>query len=405
VTENSPSPTAVVIGAGPYGLAVGAHLRGLGVETRVFGEPLESWRRNMPVGMFLKSEPHASSMSAPHPGYRLEDYCRSVGAHYPGWDEAVPIQLFVDYGRWFQEQLVPLESGRISCVTRSGDGFDVVLDSGERLRPRTVVMAAGHTRYAHVPGNLGGLADAEKLPTPLVSHTKHHDDLSTFAGKSVAVVGRGQSALESAALLHEAGARPHLLVRADKVLWAGPPPPEPRPMSQRLLKPPSGLGPGWSHYGSERGAGVIRLLPKRTRLALVRIVLGPAGAWWLRERVEGVVPIRTDTEIVAAQERDGQADLTLRTATGTDRLTVDHVLLATGYKVDVDRLEFLDPALRNAVARVEGFPALDSGFQSTVPGLYFSGLSSAATFGPLMRFVCGTDFAAPRLARSVADRG
>ncbi len=398
------APIAVVIGAGPYGLAVAAHLRGAGVTTRVFGEPMESWRSHMPVGMFLKSEPSASSISAPEPGYRLEDYCRSIGVRPLRDDEAVPIDLFVAYGRWFQTQLVPVEPARVASVSTASDGFDVAVDTGERITTRNVVVATGHVRHARVPAALRGLAGDGSGP-PLVSHTCDHADLSRFAGSSVAVVGAGQSALESAALLREAGAEPHLIVREAKVLWAGPPEPEPRPLRHRLLKPGSPLGPGWSHVASQRGAFAVRFLPERARLRLLKIILGPAGAWWLHDRVDGVVDVRTSTEIVSATARAGRVDLSLRTATGTASLTVDHVLAATGYSVDLDRLDFLDPALRETITRVDGFPALHAGFESSVPGLYFAGLSSAATFGPMMRFVCGTDFAAPRLAAAVAARG
>jgi cation diffusion facilitator CzcD-associated flavoprotein CzcO len=400
VNANS-SPSAVVVGAGPYGLAVAAHLLDLGVRVRVFGEPMDAWRHNMPKGMFLKSEPAASSLSAPRSGYRLEDYCASIGVTRLREDQAVPIDLFVRYGRWFQEQLVPIEQERVERVRAAGDGFEVTLGSGEVFQTRSVVMAAGHLQFTYVPPELVALAGGEPLPTPAVSHSSQHADLSMFAGCDVAVV---QSALESAALLHESGAGVHLVVRAPRVLWAGPPALE-RTWRDKLLKPGSGLGPGWSHFGSERGAGLIRLLPERTRLAIFKAVLGPAGAWWLHDRVEKVVEIRTSQSIAAATVEGDKVVLECSAPPGApQRLVVDHVLAATGYRVDVDSIEFLDQNLRGRVDRVAGFPALSASFESSVPGLFFAGLSSAATFGPLMRFVCGTDFAAPRLARGVASR-
>jgi cation diffusion facilitator CzcD-associated flavoprotein CzcO len=402
----SNSPAAVVIGAGPYGLAVAAHLLDRGVSVRVFGEPMDAWRHNMPEGMFLKSEPSASSLSAPQPGYRLEDYCRTIGVPPLREDQAVPIDLFVRYGRWFQEQLVPIEQQRVERVTPASNGFEIALGSGEVFTTRSVVMAAGHVQFTHVPPELRALAGGEPLPTAAVSHSSQHDDLSKFAGTDVAVVGRGQSALESAALLHESGAGVHLLVRASRVLWAGPPNLE-RTWRDKVLKPQSGLGPGWSHYGSERGAGLIRHLPAPTRLAIFRAVLGPAGAWWLHDRVEDVVEIRTSQSVAAASTEGDKVVLELAAPHGArQRLVVDHVLACTGYRVDVDSIEFLDQNLRARVDRVpaSGFPSLNASFESSVPGLFFAGLSSAATFGPLMRFVCGTDFAAPRLARGVAAR-
>jgi FAD-dependent urate hydroxylase len=402
---NAPnSPAAVVVGAGPYGLAVAAHLLDRGVSVRVFGDPMDAWRNNMPKGMYLKSEPSASSLSAPRSGYRIEDYCTTIGVTPLREDEAVPVDLFVRYGRWFQEQLVPIEQERVTNVRAMDNGFEVTLGTGEVFTTRSVVMAAGHVQFTHVPRELEALAGGEPLPTPALSHSSQHDDLSMFAGSDVAVIGRGQSALESAALLHESGAGVHLLVRAPRVLWAGPPVSE-RTWRDRLLKPKSGLGPGWSHFGSERGAGLIRYLPERTRLAIFKAVLGPAGAWWLHDRVEDVVEIRTSQSIADASVEGDKVVLELSAPHGArQRLVVDHVLAATGYRVDVDSIEFLDQNLRARVDRVVGFPALNGSFESSVPGLFFAGLSSAATFGPLMRFVCGTDFAAPRLARGVAAR-
>jgi cation diffusion facilitator CzcD-associated flavoprotein CzcO len=396
----SRSPSAVVIGSGPYGLSVAAHLRHLGVDTQVFGEPLEAWRHNMPTGMFLKSTPSASSICSPIPGYRLEDFCRAKGVRPLREDQAVPIELFIRYGRWFQEQLVPVEQQRVVSTTRAGGSYELTLESGERFRTPALVVAAGHVQFSHLPSTLRALAG--ESDSPLVTHASQHRDFSGFAGREVVVVGAGQSALESAALLHEAGAKVQLLVRESKVLWAGPPEIEPRPLKQRLLKPESPLGPGWSHVASRRGAAAIRLLPSRARLELVKRILGPAGSWWLRERVEDKVTVRTSHTIKEANRVGDRVVLVCQAPGGSVRIAADHVIAATGYKVDVDAMRFLDHSVRAGIFRVDGYPRLDESFESAVPGLFFAGLPSAATFGPLMRFVCGTDFAAPRLARGVA---
>ena len=390
--------SAVLIGAGPYGLAVGAHLRARRIPVRVFGEPMEAWRRNMPAGMFLKSTPSASSISAPDPGHSLDDYCRAKGIRPLTEAEVVPISLFVDYGLWFQDQLVPVDHDRITHVRSTGGEFEVTVSSGECLRARNVVVATGHLRYATTPPVFAS------LPADRRSHTRDHDDLSKFAGREVAVIGAGQSALESAALLREAGADVHVLVRERRVLWAGPPEVGRRTLSQKLLKPESPLGPGWSHVASHRGAGAVRLLPAAARLAMVRKILGPSGAWWLHDRVMGPIDVRTSCEVRGASVQDGRVVLDCETPDGRTRLEVDHVLAATGYRVDLEELEFLDESLRSRITRVHGFPVLRPDFASSVPGLYFAGLSSAGTFGPLMRFVCGTDFAAPRVAAGVAAR-
>ncbi|MFF4536378.1 FAD-dependent oxidoreductase [Streptomyces aureus] len=394
----------VVIGAGPYGLATAAWLSAAGTERRVFGEPMECWSANMPDGMFLKSVPAASSVSAPEAGYRLEDF-RAARGHGPVGDRyPVPVEEMIAYGRWFQERRVPeLERRRVRSIGRADGLFGVTLDSGEEFLAGRVVMATGLVPFAHEPPELTGL-----LPAELVSHTSRHHDLGRFSGQRIAVLGAGQSALESAALLHEAGAFPTVIARARSVAFGSPPDtdrPSDRPRPVRLLKPGSPLGPGWSLLACARGGGVIRHLPQDVRLRMLRSVLGPSGGWWLRERVEDRVPVLCGRGVRSAVAEDGGVRLEIE-AVGdgrrTETLRADHLLLATGYRVDVDRLTLLAPELRREVETFHGAPRLSSGFESSVPGLFFTGLAAAPTFGPVLRFVAGTGFAARRLAGAVA---
>jgi len=394
-----PAPVAVV-GAGPYGLSVAAHLKALDVPVRVLGVPMGSWRARMPVGMFLKSTPRASSIADPAGRLRLNDFRAAEGLPRVGDRYAVPLDEFVRYGEWFQRRCVPeVERAAVVRIRSAPDGFRLVLDSGEEFGSPTVVLANGFPPYARVPAELLAVADAG-----LASHTSDHPDLAKFAGQRVAVVGAGQSALESATLLHEAGAEPVLVARAQQLLFGTPPESDrsaDRPWPVRLAKPASPLGPGWSFVAFSRVPQVFRSLPDRTRANLVRTVLGPSGAWWLRPRLDGRFPVLTGHTLVAAEAAGERVRLRLHG--GSEALEVDHVLAATGYRVDVERLDLLEPALRRAVARRNaGPPRLSSGFESSVPGLYFTGLAAADSFGPMMRFVCGTGFAAARISRSVA---
>lgn len=396
-----------IVGAGPYGLSITAHLRAAGLGVRTFGDRMASWRHHMPVGMFLKSIPDASSLSAPTPGSSIFDFCNAIGSRALTDENAIPIDLFVDYGMWFAERHVPeVEPDSIVALTRAGEDFDVLLSSGEELRVHSIVLATGAIPYAYTPPELLALAsDGPSLAGPL-SHTAQHADLSTFRGRRVAIVGAGQSALESAALLTEAGADVHVLVRAPRVLWADIPDGLPDGWLYRLFKPPSALGFGWSARSMSGAPGLVRHLPAKVRLALVKSVLGPSGAWWLRDRVEGHVDIRTDVVVRSAVAvPNGGVRLALASrAGGADVLEVDHVLAATGYRVGLDSLGFLDDELRRSLRTVAGSPMLSASFESSVPGLYFSGLSAAATFGPLLRFVHGADFAARRIGAAVPDR-
>ncbi|HWM99223.1 MAG TPA: FAD/NAD(P)-binding protein, partial [Streptosporangiaceae bacterium] len=198
----------MVIGAGPYGLSVAAHLRARGVPVRVFGEVMSSWRMHMPRGMCLKSTPSASSLSTPLPGYGLADFCTAHGIPPLTGTQVVPIELFVRYGEWFQQQLVPdVETLQVRRLERMGRGYRLMLSDGDELITEVVVMASGLNGFAHVPQELATAAGQQGLkPEGLVSHSSQHRDLSRFAGRDVAVIGAGQSALESAALLHESGA-------------------------------------------------------------------------------------------------------------------------------------------------------------------------------------------------------
>ncbi|MFD4605425.1 FAD-dependent oxidoreductase [Streptomyces sp. NPDC058464] len=385
----------VVIGAGPYGLSTAAHLKARGLSVRVFGSPMASWAENMPAGMLLKSPPSASVLSAPRPGFTLDDYARQAGESRLSGHDQVPVEMFVRYGRWFAREVVPeVEQVRVLGVDRQTDGFHLKLASGEELRAAAVVVASGMDGFAHVPEPL-----AEFVPEGLVSHTSHHADLGTFAGRDVVVVGGGQSAQESTALLHESGARVQLLVRAQKLVFGAEPTPPPH------WQPDTPLGRSWGLYGVVHQAAAFRHLPAATRLRLVKRVLGPFGSWWLKPRLDGLVPVRLGEHITGARRHDG--GLLLTTGDGEGRphtVAAQHVLAATGYQVRLDGVDFLAPELRAGLARTGGFPHLDAGLQSSVPGLYFTGIQAAATFGPLLRFTCGTAFAAPRLAAAVASR-
>ncbi|MET8858708.1 NAD(P)-binding domain-containing protein [Streptomyces sp. NPDC004579] len=396
------SAPTVVIGAGPYGLATAAWLSASGTPRRVFGEPMESWHTNMPMGMYLKSVPAASSISAPESGYRLEDFRTARGRGPVGDRYPIPVEEMIAYGRWFQERRVPeLERRSVRGVEHVDGLFGVTLDSGEEFLAENVVMAAGQVPFAHEPAEL-----TSRLPGELVSHTSRHRDLSRFSGQRVAVLGAGQSALESAALLHEAGALPTVIARAPSVAFGSPPDtdrPSDRPRPVRLLKPGSPLGPGWSLLVCCHGGGAIRHLPPGLRRRLLHEVLGPSGGWWLRPRM-GDIPVLCGRTVRSSGVEDGMVRLDVVDADARTRvLRAGHLLLATGYRVDVDRLRLLAPRLRREIWTVHGAPKLSSGFESSVPGLFFTGLAAAPTFGPVLRFVAGTEFAARRVARSVAD--
>ncbi|MEV3909055.1 MULTISPECIES: FAD-dependent oxidoreductase [Streptomyces] len=390
-----------VIGAGPFGLSTAAHLRARGIPVRVFGDPMVSWRDHMPAGMLLKSTPAASSLDAPQPGHTLVDYCDAAGIPRLVTDEdIVPVETFIAYGQWFQQKLVPeLEQVRVVSVDRSEQGgFQLKLDSGESFTARAVVVATGLSGLSHLPPELAAAAPDGPAPTGPVSHSSQHHDLTRYSGKELIVVGAGQSALETAALAAEAGAQVRVVARGRGSVAFGAP-----PWQQPRLRPESPFGRAWSLWALTYYPHPYRHLPAGTRHFLVRRVLGPLGAWWLRDRFEGKVRVTEVDRILTADTSEGHPSLEVLTGTGTmDRLAADHVIAATGYRVDLAAMDFLGHELRTALAVSRGTPRLGAGYVSSVPGLYFTGLPAAASYGPVMRFVCGTEFASPRLARHLA---
>jgi Pyridine nucleotide-disulphide oxidoreductase len=387
-----------VIGAGPYGLSLAARLPSTVSSFRIFGSPMETWVRHMPDGMFLKSEGFASNIDDPDRSLTLARFCAESGREYGDKDFPIPLETFVAYGRWFQQNAVPsLEEVEVTRVARNGS-FTLELASGETVRARSVVLATGIPRFAHVPPELGA-------PRPgRILHTSEITSFETFAGQKIAVVGAGQSALEVAGLLSEHGAHPNLIVRNPSVAWNPPSEKAARPLLRRMRAPTTPLGHGWKLWACSELMPVLRLLPSSMRTRVAWEILPPAGAWWLHNRVEQRVPVSLGNRITHVAEEGDGLRITLRSGRGERDLLVDRLIAGTGYRVSLERLDFIAPELRTEVELVRGAPRLSAHFESTVRNLHFVGLAAANTFGPSMRFVCGTGFAARRVARHLASQ-
>jgi cation diffusion facilitator CzcD-associated flavoprotein CzcO len=381
-----------IIGAGPYGLMAAASLRSAdSFRIAGFGETMSFWAEQMPVGMLLRSPYVACSIGDPEGRLGLPAYEEAIGERPL---EPVPLSRFVDYGRWVQQQALPeLSSERVREVARNGNGFNLALQNGEHVHAGRVIVAAGIADFKWYPEIF------RALPQPLVSHACEHDDLGVFAGSNVLVIGGGQSALESAALLAEAGAQVEVVARAPEVFWLtrrwhhrlGP--------VSRLLYAPPDVGPaGVSWLVALPGA--FKSLPRRLQTRMARRALRPAGAGWLPPRM-GTVTITSGLSAVEASEQDGRAVVTFDDGSNRE---VDHVLLGTGYRVDVSRYPFLSRELVGQVKVANGYPVLGRGFESSVDGLHFLGAPAAWSFGPLMRFVAGTAYASRELVRGVLGR-
>jgi len=395
----SQRPEVAIVGAGPYGLSIAAHLRARGVPFRVFGRPMDTWQRHMPAGMMLKSQGFASSLDDPAGGRTLEAFCARTGVEYGEFGVPVSLATFLAYGIAFQREVVPdVDERTVVALDAARDGFALRLDDGERVDARRVVIAVGMMSFAVVPSELA------RLPAEHFSHSSEHHLLDRFAGRDVTVVGAGASALDIATLLAEAGADVRLVARQRAITWMDVPIPGRRSLAARIRRPTSALGLGLRLFFYETAPMLFHRLPARVRAELVRTTLGPAGTWCMRDRFTARVPTLLGRVPRGAEVVGNRVLLRLAAEDGTSStIMTDHVVAATGYRVSVDRLGFLSPALRGRIAVSDGSPVLSTNFESSVPGLHFAGLAAAHAFGPLMRFVAGARYTARRLSQHLVN--
>jgi cation diffusion facilitator CzcD-associated flavoprotein CzcO len=381
-----------IVGAGPYGLALGAHLRAASADFRIFGFPMDLWRNHMPEGMLLKSDGFASNLYDPRGEFPLARYCQENSIKYSDDRSPVRLDTFVNYGLAFRDRLVPnLEETLVDSLRRQGDKFELRLGSGETVSARRVV---GVQHFRYIPEQL------QSLPPEFMSHSYDHHDLSPLVGRRVAVLGGGASAIDLAALLKSKGCDVQIVCRREKLLFADPP--RDRSLWQRVRHPRSGLGPGLKSRLCTDAPLLFHFMPKNFRTEVVRRHLGPHAGWPMKQMVIGRMPVLSGQELVAASVVKESLNLTTRNRAGaTKTIEVDHVVCGTGYRVDIRRLGYVDKALLERLEHVDHSPVLSTRFESSVKGLFFTGPIAANSFGPLMRFAFGADFACGRIMPSL----
>jgi cation diffusion facilitator CzcD-associated flavoprotein CzcO len=388
----------VIVGAGPYGLSIAAHLKAKNVDYRIFGTPMVSWYEHSPKGMRLKSEGFASDLYAPGHAFPLSQYCAEHGIPYADIGVPVSAETFVNYGLEFQRRFVPeLEERQVTRLERAGDGFRLGLDSGERIDARAVVLGTGLGHYTNIPTTLADLPDGT------VSHSWNCSGLQAFADRDVAVIGSGASALDCAATLVQCKARVSVLTRRGAIRFQSPPNPKPRTIWEKVRWPLTGLGPGWRSVLSCEAPILISRLPASVRHDFVRNHLGPAPGWFVRDLVVGRAQFQTGVTLSRAEMRGDRVVLQATRPDGEVLTTeVDHVVSATGYNIDTRRLSFASPELLAGIRTEDYKPALSTNFETSIPGLYIVGPAAAFSLGPLMRFAFGAEFAAHRVSRHLA---
>jgi hypothetical protein len=386
----------LIIGAGPYGLSLAAHLRANGANFRIVGRIMAPWRTAMTDGMLLKSEGFASTLFDPKSEFTLGTYCAQQGIPYADTGEPVRVETFVAYGEAFQRRMVPnLEERLVENLRQVPDGFEATCDDGTVIAAKRVVLASGIMNFVYIPREL------RHLPQACISHSSDHHDLSRFNGQDVIVLGAGASAMDVAGAARLKGAKVRVVARRPSVRFQTPL--GERSLLDKIRAPMTVVGPGWKSVLCTKLPSLFRVMPDKFRTMVVNRYLGPAPAWFSRQSVEGHIPIMTSTTVLGADTDNGRVRLSLRLKDGnTTEVAADHLIAATGFRVDINRIDFLDRRLVSAIRSVDGAPRLSRNFESSVPGLYFTGLASANSFGPMLRFAAGAGFAARRLSRHLS---
>ena len=368
----------LIIGAGPYGLAIGSYAKRLGLECGVVGEPMGFWKNHMPAGMLLRS-PTTWHLDAA--GELTFKAFLESEALTPEQVSPVPLPLYLDYCRWFQEQNgLEVEQRFVNNLEWLGNGsypFRAVLDSGDEIRARRVLAATGLTQYRNIPQDLAFI-----LPPGSYSHTCDYTDFSSLAGKGCLIIGGRQSAFEWAALINEeVGAEIHLVYRHDTPAFTE-------------------SDWGWIDELMDRtreSPGWFKRLPTRERDGIYQRLWGEGRLKlepWLAPRIQGNnVHLWPNTRVTGGRQ-SVNGSITVSLDNGKT-LEVDQIILATGYRVELAREPYLrTPWIIESLQLEEGFPVLDDLFQSSIPGLYFTGQTATRDFGPFFGFGIGCPAAA-----------
>jgi thioredoxin reductase len=386
-----------VIGAGPFGLSIAAHLSARKVPFRIFGKAMETWASRMPKGMMLKSDGFATSLYDPGRRFSYGKYCKDHGIPYADLGLPPTAESFVEYGRAFQKEIVDnLEDRTVTAIAPRDGGYLLKFETGPDCLARFVVVATGIGYFGNIPPVLS------ELPRTLISHGSDHHDLSGFRGRKVAVVGAGASAADLAGLLHVAGADTHMLCR--RPIGFGEKMRLPRTLYERIRWPTTVIGPNWRSLIFVKLPLVFHSLPLDKRLKLTSTHLGASPGYFTKDMILGKVTLHQGVEPTGATATgDGvEVHLVNRSSGEESRFQADHVICATGYRSALSRLPFLDDKLLSKIDAVEDTPVLNTSFESSVPGLFFVGALSAPSFGPVVRFACGAQFTAARVARRLA---
>jgi len=375
-----------VVGAGPFGLAVAAALKAANVDLVLLGQVMSFWRDHVPAGTRLLSGLNGLSFS--RDDFSMYGYQRSVKRPL-----SLPVSAedFLAYGQWYHQSACPQADERlVASIGRRESEFVLLLEDGEEITADRVVVAVGMKPFAFRPPQFAA------LPSSAVSHASSFRDLARFEAKQVLIIGSGQSALECAALLVEHKAHVEVIARSLALPWR----------DTGHLEWSSARPTGIKRFADLPRATLRRLLddpdffyrlPAAARRVLLRRTLRTAISADLKSRLNSV-QFSMGRSVAAAHFQAGRIVLEL-----DDRSTrsADHVLLGTGYRVDIKGFPLLAPELVRRIKTTDEYPELTRRMESSVSGLFFAGAAAAWNFGPIMWFVRSAPWSAQRICRSV----
>ncbi len=375
----------LIIGAGPFGLSVAAYCQHLGIDYRIVGRPMGFWKSDMPGGMILRSDCdwHLDPLDI----HTLEEFASTLG--YTRDDvEPLAINFYLNYTQWFQDQkqivAEPVQVSRLDRFQENGGQFAATLSDGQQILTRKVVLAVGFQYFKHIPA-----AVANMLPPDCYTHTCDLVDFKHLDGKRCLIIGGRQAAFEWAALIHEIGAEQvHVVYRHDT------PALEPSdwtwvmPILDNMVEHPS-----WFRELTPEQQDELN----RRFWAEGRLKIEP----WLAPRilVDGI-NLWPNTRITGCDTAPGK-DLKIK-LDNDETLAVDQVIFATGYRVDLNRIPFLAAGnLQPQIELLNGYPVLDTHFQSTVPGLFITSMPATQDFGGFFAFTAAVRTSAKLIGQAL----
>jgi cation diffusion facilitator CzcD-associated flavoprotein CzcO len=379
----------LIVGAGPFGLAMAAYAKHLGIEHLVVGKSMGFWKANMPKGMYLRSacDWHLDPLNVD----TIEKFVGTKGLSTKDV-EPLSLEFYLSYARWFQEQkrilVLPALVRKLDWNESEPFRFRAVLDNGQNVAAKFVVLAVGFQYFKNLPSDLVKL-----LPEDRYSHTCDLVDFPEMAGKRCLIIGGRQSAFEWTALMNEAGAaKIHLCYRhhspafaAADWSWINP------------LMDATEENPGWFRSLTQQQKDEIN----RRLWAEGRLKVEP----WLKARISnGRVKLWPQTRVAKCCELSN-GDLAVSMDNG-QKITVDRIILATGYKVEFTQVPFLQGSkILGGLNIQDGFPELDEHFQSSLRGMFITSMPAVQQFGPFFGFTIAVRASARLIGRAIFADG